>query len=184
MKSASFKFFTWSKLVPRYAPPCALVKTLQEHEKGLQQDQNKRKTKAKKKVQASCHFHWLGSGPIMDTASVGWAHTSMQKGQKIERKASGWRSFSLAGLRSITGKVTDGRRTHTYTNQKCLEAGETKISARPENQRLFVHLSRASHLQFNVKAFKSLKKKKTSLKLRAVATHARHQPEYSVTPIY
>lgn len=133
----------------------------------LYKNMKKRKTKARKKVQATCHFHWLGSGPIMDTALVGWAHTSMQKGQKIERKASGWRSFSLAGLRSITGKVTDGRHTHTYTNQKGLEAGETKISAQPENQQLFVHLSRASHLQFNVKAFKSEKKKKrTSLKLR------------------
>lgn len=46
----------------------------------------------------------------------GWTHTNIQRdwqGER-ERKIRGWRSFSLARLRAITGKVRGC--THMYTN--------------------------------------------------------------------
>lgn len=114
------------------------------------------------------HILYMGTHP----------HTSRHGYRKKGRKVSEWRSFSLAGPRSITAKVRDGRQTQT----------ERSESGRGRNLLGSLQL-RDESPSFESKSSWKLKKKEVipppmlpiTLQWTIVATH---QPEYSSASIY
>lgn len=148
-ESASFKCFTWSMLVPWYVLPCtserfaSAWKTLESKKEPADTDSS------------ACHFHWLGSGPIAEAQLEEKRTQAYRETERNEggRKISGWRSFSLAGHRSITGKVGEGRQTQTEKGHR--GSGSEEYFSVAWNQPLSMRLSLVSLLHHDMKVLNS-----------------------------